>query len=92
MHLFRLAAAFTICVCWAGVSFTHSSLAKPVLKSFHERAAIYAHSDLALRDEPTKEERLARCLGDWDSSSHMTKTEWRRACERSVVYDPDAFR
>jgi hypothetical protein len=88
MHLFRLAAAFSICVCWASVSFT----AKPALKSFQERAAIYAHSDLALRGEPTKEERLARCLGDWDSSSHMTKIEWRRSCERSVVYDPGAFR
>ena len=42
--------------------------------------------------EPTKEERLARCLGDWDSSTHMTKNEWRRSCERSVIYDPDAFR
>ena len=88
MDLFRLA----ISVCWASVSFTQSGLAKPVLKSFQERASIYAHSDLALRSEPTKEERFARCLGDWDPSTHMTKTEWRRSCERSVVYDPDAFR
>jgi hypothetical protein len=84
--LFRLAAALTISVCWASVSFTQSSLAKPVLNT------IYARSNLALRGEPTKEQRLARCLGDWDSSTHMTKTEWRRSCERSVVYDPDAFR
>jgi hypothetical protein len=92
MHLFRLASAFTLCVCSASVSFTQSSLAKPMLKSYQERAAIYAHSDLALRGDPTNEERLARCLGDWDSSTHMTKGEWRRSCERSVVYDPDAFR
>jgi hypothetical protein len=92
MHLFRLASAFTICVCSASVSFTQSSSAKPVLKSFQERAAIYAHSDLALQGESTKEERMARCLGDWDPSGHMTKTEWRRSCERSIVYDPDAFR
>ena len=32
MDLFRLASAFAICVCWASVSFTQSSLAKPVLK------------------------------------------------------------
>jgi hypothetical protein len=92
MHLFRLAHAFAICVCWASVSFTQGGLAKPVLKSFQERAFRYTHSDLALRSEPTKAERFARCLGDWDSSTHMTKTEWRRSCERSVVYDSDAFR
>ena len=79
MQLFRFAAAFTLCVCGATVSFAQSSLANPVLKSFPERAAICAHSDLALRGDPTKEERLARCLGDWDSSTHMTKIEWRRA-------------
>jgi|SRR6476619_7920937 hypothetical protein len=92
MHLFRLVPAFTLCVCWANISFTQSGLAKPVLKSYQDRAAIYAHSDLALRGEPTNEDRLARCSGDWDSSTHMTKTEWRRSCERSVIYDPDAFR
>jgi hypothetical protein len=91
MHLFRLAPAFTLCVCWTSVSIAQSGLAKPVLKSYQERAAIYAHSDLALRGEPTKEEGLARCLGDWDSSTHMTNAEWRRSCERSVVYDPGAF-
>jgi hypothetical protein len=92
MYLFKLAPAFAIGVCWANVSFTQTGLAAPVLKSYRERASIYAHSDLALRSEPTKEERLVRCLGAWDSSTHMTKTEWRSSCERSIVYDPDAFR
>jgi hypothetical protein len=84
------AAAFLLSP--VATAIAESSLAKPMLKSYQERAAIYAHSDLALRGDPTNEERLARCLGDWDSSTHMTKGEWRRSCERSVVYDPDAFR
>jgi hypothetical protein len=92
MYLFKLARAFAIGVCWASVSFTQTGLAAPVLKSYQERASLYAHSDLALRSQPSNTEKFVRCLGDWDPSTHMTKNEWRRSCERSVVYDPDAFR
>ena len=31
-------------------------------------------------------------LADWDAATHMTKLEWRKACERSVKDYPDAFR
>src|SRR5262245_53127107 len=27
-------------------------------------------------------EWLTRCLGDWDTQTHMSKTEWRTTCER----------
>jgi hypothetical protein len=26
---------------------------------------------------------LALCLGDWDPGTHMSKSEWRRVCERT---------
>jgi len=29
-------------------------------------------------------EGLAACLEFWDSATHMTKAEWKAACERSV--------
>jgi hypothetical protein len=25
---------------------------------------------------------ITSCLADWDAQTHMTKTEWRRTCER----------
>jgi hypothetical protein len=44
-------------------------------------------------DEPVDEVRATKqrapedwlptsCLADWDAQTHMTKTEWRRTCER----------
>jgi len=27
-------------------------------------------------------ETLANCMADWDPATHMSKAEWRRACER----------
>jgi hypothetical protein len=28
-------------------------------------------------------ETLAQCMGYWDSGTHMSKVEWRRACQRT---------
>lgn len=42
--------------------------------------------------EITSQTALSICIADWDASTHMTKQEWRRACERSVRDYPDAFR
>ena len=27
---------------------------------------------------------LADCMGFWDKDTHMTKTEWRAACQRTM--------
>ena len=35
---------------------------------------------------------LKTCLEDWDAQTHMSKREWRAACERSVRDYPNAFR
>jgi hypothetical protein len=29
-------------------------------------------------------ETLAQCMGYWDAGTHMSKVEWRRACQRTV--------
>jgi hypothetical protein len=39
----------------------------------------------------TKEKRLALCIDSWDAQTHMSKREWRGACERSVRDYPTAF-
>jgi hypothetical protein len=31
---------------------------------------------------PRGGETLANCMADWDPATHMSKAEWRRACER----------
>ena len=40
----------------------------------------------------TKEKRLSLCIESWDAqTTHMSKREWRAACERSVRVYPTAF-
>jgi hypothetical protein len=29
------------------------------------------------------QETLAQCMGYWDAGTHMSKAEWRRACQRT---------
>jgi hypothetical protein len=29
-------------------------------------------------------ESLEACMGFWDSGTHMTRAEWRRACQRTL--------
>jgi hypothetical protein len=40
---------------------------------------------------PSKEKKLSLCLETWDAATHMTKKEWRIACQRSIRDYPDAF-
>jgi hypothetical protein len=39
----------------------------------------------------TKEKRFSLCIDSWDAQTHMSKREWRAACERSVRDYPTAF-
>ena len=40
----------------------------------------------------TKEQRVTICLDTWDAQTHMTRREWRIACERSVEVEPGVLR
>jgi hypothetical protein len=64
--------------------------AEPILKSVQERAAKYAISDG--RERSTQQGRFALCVESWDAATHMSKQDWRSACQRSVRDYPDAFR
>jgi hypothetical protein len=33
---------------------------------------------------PTHRETLNDCMGYWDAETHMSKTEWREACRRTL--------
>jgi hypothetical protein len=41
--------------------------------------------------ELSKERKLSLCVESWDSATHMSKQEWRIACQRSIKDYPDAF-
>jgi hypothetical protein len=60
-----------------------------VLRSAKERGnPLVEHS---LVGGLTKEKRLSLCIESWDAQTHMSKREWRAACERSVKDYPTAF-
>jgi hypothetical protein len=67
---------------------------KPVLRSAKERgAAPQADSAGAAGSSGlTREQRVTICLETWDAQTHMTRREWRIACERSVLVEPGIFR
>jgi hypothetical protein len=33
---------------------------------------------------------LQECMALWDSGTHMSKTEWRAACKRTMVLESPA--
>jgi hypothetical protein len=39
----------------------------------------------------TREARMRRCLQSWDPSTQMSKSEWRRSCERMIIRQPGLF-
>jgi hypothetical protein len=69
-------------ICWKNA--TQHSIVEPIQSV--QQGVKYAKA------EPDRQGKLALCLGDWDTSSHMSKSEWRRACERTVSLYPTAFR
>src|SRR5215471_19329841 len=36
----------------------------------------------AIKQRAPEDWLTTACLADWDAQTHMTKTEWRRTCER----------
>jgi predicted DNA-binding protein (MmcQ/YjbR family) len=91
MRKFRPAIVIAL-IGWTSACLTQISVAKPILKGVQQRTAKYAQPDLALKADPNRMGKLGLCLRDWDPVTHMSRTEWNRACERSVRLFPDAFR
>jgi len=40
----------------------------------------------------TRQGKFDRCMESWDAATHMSKKEWRKACERSVKDYPGPSR
>ena len=66
-----------------------ASPAQPVLRSAKGRGNPLAEDNLV--GGLTKEKRFSLCIESWDAQTHMSKREWRAACERSVKDYPTAF-
>jgi hypothetical protein len=64
---------------------------EPVLKSVKERNGKTQAPEAVVNAGMTKQQRLSLCLGSWDAETHMSKQEWRVACQRTVRDYPDAF-
>jgi hypothetical protein len=64
---------------------------EPILKPAKERAGKAQAPEAVVNAGMTKQQRLSLCLGSWDAETHMSKQEWRVACQRTVRDYPDAF-
>jgi hypothetical protein len=64
---------------------------QPTLKKTKDRGAVPESSATTASGGITKQQRLALCIETWDAQTHMSRREWRVACERSVREYPDAF-
>ena len=65
---------------------------RTVLRPAKERGATPRSSSETAATEPTIQWAVSICIADWDAATHMTRQEWRRACERSAKDYPDVFR
>ena len=64
---------------------------EPTLKPLKERHGKAQETEAVVNAGMTKQQRLSLCLGSWDAETHMSKQEWRVACQRTVRDYPDAF-
>ena len=96
MRVSRLSigAAFIAAVLhFSAVSVAAQSAAQsePILKPVKERHGKTQEPEAVVNAGMTKQQRLSLCLGSWDAETHMSKQEWRVACQRTVRDYPDAF-
>ena len=73
----------------SAVSLAAAVQAEPILRPAKERGT-KAPETVASADM-TQQRRLSLCIDSWDAETHMSKQEWRAACQRSVRDYPDAF-
>jgi hypothetical protein len=77
----------------AGSCFAQTvSPVDPPLKSVQVQTERPAAPDTVVTGGTSKQEKLKRCVESWDLATHMTKKEWRNACDRSVKDYPDSFK
>jgi hypothetical protein len=75
----------------SAVSLAAAAQAEPILKPAKERGAKAQEPDTVASARMTEQRKLSLCIDSWDAETHMSKQEWRAACQRSVRDYPDAF-
>jgi hypothetical protein len=58
--------------------------AAPSAEPGHTANAVPAAGPADTTVPPTHRETLDDCMGDWDTQTHMSKSEWREACRRTL--------
>jgi hypothetical protein len=93
MPLARLlsAAVAAVCIFAAGPASAQPAPESGVtLKPARERGA--PPETVPVQSESTANaQKLSLCIESWDAETHMSKEEWRAACQRSVRAQPEAF-
>jgi hypothetical protein len=86
-----IAAVAAVCMFAAGsISAQPAPESGVTLKPARERGA--PPETVPVQSESTANaQKLSLCIESWDAQTHMTKQEWRAACERSVRAQPEAF-
>jgi len=75
----------------SAVSLAAAARAEPILKPAKERGAKTQEPETVASAGMTQQRKLSLCINSWDAETHMSKQEWRAACQRSVRDYPDAF-
>jgi hypothetical protein len=75
----------------SAVSLAAAAHAEPILKPAKERGAKAQERATVASAGTNEQRRLSLCIDSWDAETHMSKQEWRAACQRSVRDHPDAF-
>jgi hypothetical protein len=85
-----LASALPYLSASSPASAQKTSVSEPTLRPAKERGNSVP-ADTAASGGMSKQKRISLCLESWDKQTHMSKREWRIACERSLKDYPDAF-
>jgi hypothetical protein len=75
----------------SAVSLAPAAQAEPILRPAKERGAKAQEQETVASADMTQQRKLSLCIDSWDAETHMSKQEWRAACQRSVRDYPDAF-
>jgi hypothetical protein len=86
-----LASAVSLFSASSPASAQATTPSQPVLKNAKDRGASPQAEANPTAGGMSKGQRFALCIDSWDAQTHMSKREWRAACERSVKDYPTAF-
>lgn len=87
-----MASAVSIVLAGPPASAQGAQPSGPTLKPAKERGTGTETEAAPTSGSLSRQQRMALCLETWDAQTHMSRREWRVACERTVKDYPDAYR